>query len=306
VRGDHSIAELRAMLGGKPAEKEAAPAEKSESAPDSGTDDKTAGKPARGEDGKFQKTSKEDGEESKDDKPAGEDGPQKRINKAVKAQREAERKAEQLQREIEELKKGGTKPEGKKETKAADPDEPKKPKQEDFDTFEEFIDKLTDYKADLRDYHREKKEREKKQAEAQESFKKTWEKKKDTAREKFDDFDEVMETAGDTPISRVMHSIINESEIGPQLGYYLATHPEEAAAIKDMTPYAATKAMAKIEDKLTDSKPAEDKKQAKKELPKPPRNVGGNATPKEPKLDDKDIDIGTFKRIARAHLNRQR
>lgn len=296
------------MLGGKTAEtKEAVPAEKSESGPDSGTDDKSAGKPARGEDGKF-KPPKEEGEASKEDKPEGEDGPQKRINKAVKAQREAERKTEQLQREIEELKKG--KPsEGKKDEKpkAADPNEPKKPKQEDFDTFEEFIDKLTDYKADLRDYQRDKKERERKAAEANESFKKTWEKKKDAAREKFDDFDEVMETAGDTPISKVMVQIINESEIGPQLGYYLATHPEEAAAIKDMTPYAATKAMAKIEDKIAEpAKPAEDKKQAKKELPKPPRNVGGNATPKEPKLDDKDTDFATFKRIARAHLNRTR
>lgn len=303
---------MRAMLGGK-SEEAAAPAEKSESAPDSGTDDKAAGKQARGEDGKFSKTSKEDGgDDSKEDKqPAGEDGPQKRINKAVKAQREAERKAEQLQKEIEELKKTGDKKpaEAKKDDKPkADPNEPKKPKQEDFDSYEEYIDKLTDYKADLRDFQREKKEKERKQTEAAQEFTKAWEKKKEAAREKFPDFDEVMEDAGETPISRLMHSIINESEVGPHLGYYLATHPDEAAAIAKMTPYATARAMGKIEDKLSaePETPAADKKPAaKKDLPKPPRNVGGNASPKEQKLDDPDIPFESFKRLAKGHFGRK-
>lgn len=308
VRGDYTIAELRGMIAGGEAKK-AVPAEKSESGPDSGTDDKAGKKAERGEDGKFTKAKDGEGDDKKPE-PEAEDGPQKRINKAVKAQREAERKAEQLAREIEELKKGGDKkPEPKKdETPKADAaKEPKKPEAKDFSSYEEYVEALTDWKVDVRDRERERKEAERKQAEANEAHKKAWAKKVDAAREIHDDYDEVMEEHGDAPISRAMHNAIAESDIGPQLGYYLATHLDEAAEIAKMSPTKAIAAMARIEDKLTAAKPAEtkDTKPAKKELPKPARNVGGGATAKEQKLDDPDLSFAEFRRIAGAHFRRR-
>jgi hypothetical protein len=311
VRGDYSIGELRSMLGGETT-KEAVPAAKAESGPNSGTDDKSAGKAERGDDGKFKSAKEKEGEGEKKPEPEAGDGPQKRINKAVAKQREAERRAEQLARENEELKKGsGKQPEQKKEAPKAEAQDAKKPEAANFTSYEDYVEALTEWKVEQRERAREAKEAERKRAEASESHKKAWEKKVDAVREKHEDYDDVMEEAGSTPISRAMHNAIAESDIGPELAYYLATNTEEAARIAKLNPYQAAKEMGRIEDKLTeapaDKKPAEDKKPKaeKKELPKPARTVGGGATPKEAKLDDPEMPYLEFKRIAGAHLTRR-
>lgn len=324
ARGDYTIAELKQMLTGgdkaAPAADEGKSKDKpdAKSAPDSGTDDK---RQERGADGKFKPGAKdgeqEKGSEADPDKDLPE-GVKKRIGKAVAKQRAAEAKAEQLARENEELKKGGGKTEQpKKEPAKAEEKSSKKPEAGDFKSYEEYVEALTDWKVEQKDAERAKKETERKQAEENKARKSAWDKKIEAARDKHDDYDDVMEESGSTPISRAMHNAIAESEIGPELGYYLAKNPDEAARIAKLNPYQTAKEMGKIEDQLTEAStdkaaadkaaPAEDKKTpVKKELPRPPRNVGGQATPKEPKLDDPNTDFGTFKRVARAHLNRER
>jgi len=64
----------------------------------------------------------------------------------------------------------------------------------------------------------------------------------------------------ETPLTPTMRQAIMESDAGPKLAYYLASHPDEAEAIAASTPLKAVRALMRIEDsfsvKQTTSTPA--------------------------------------------------
>jgi hypothetical protein len=64
------------------------------------------------------------------------------------------------------------------------------------------------------------------------------------------------------PISEVMAEAMHDSDSAPAIAYYLGQHREEAAAIAQMSPAAAGRAIGRIEAKLSVAKP-----------PSPPRTV---------------------------------
>ena len=74
-----------------------------------------------------------------------------------------------------------------------------------------------------------------------------WEQRKDAARAKYDDFDEALDSAVDTPMSPVMAEAMLGSEVGGDLAYHFATHPEEAKKIASMSAYEAGKAISRLE-----------------------------------------------------------
>lgn len=53
------------------------------------------------------------------------------------------------------------------------------------------------------------------------------------------------------PTSPAMLEVIAESEVGPQIGIYLAKHPDESAAIARMSPIAAARHLGRIEAQLS-------------------------------------------------------
>jgi hypothetical protein len=70
------------------------------------------------------------------------------------------------------------------------------------------------------------------------------------------------------PISEPMAEVIRESEVGPQLAYYLGKNRNEAAQIAAMSPIAAARALGRIEAKLAAPAP---KPVAPKAPPPPPK-----------------------------------
>jgi hypothetical protein len=304
VRGDYTIAEMRSMLGGDkapPAADEGDKKPEAKSAPDSGTEKQKAGKLPRAEDGKEP--------ENAEDKELPE-GVQKRIGKALKAQRDAERKNAELQKELEELRKpaqaaGAKKAEQKKEPPKAD----KQPEAGDFTSYDDYVIALTKWGIRQERESSQKADADKKAAEALKARQTVWSEKKDRARTLHPDLDDVLEAMGDTPLSQAVHNAITESDIGPQLAYYLATHTDEAARISKLNPFLAMKEMGRLEDKLAPSTAEKDKPQtpAKKELPKPARAVTGTTTTaREQRLDDPDLPLDEFKRMASSHFRRSR
>ena len=69
-------------------------------------------------------------------------------------------------------------------------------------------------------------------------------------RAKYDDFDEVVKQ-GEMPISKVMLDGIISSEIGPEVSYYLAKHPEERERLRNIQNVnMAIRAFGKLEAKV--------------------------------------------------------
>lgn len=127
------------------------------------------------------------------------------------------------------------------------------PKLDDFDNFDAYIAAKAEYIAD-RKINQTLTEREQRAAEerAQTARLRTvdsWNKRVSTAEAEMPDFRDVIAHA-DAPMTAPMQQAIMESDAGPKLAYYLATHPDEAADIAEMSPVATVRALTRIEDKL--------------------------------------------------------
>jgi hypothetical protein len=140
---------------------------------------------------------------------------------------------------------------------------PDGPKLEDYDTHAEWV------KASIRFEAKAMIEAEKRQQ--------TWEQKASKAREKFEDFDEALETA--PAPSRAVAEVLNESPIGGEVAYHLATHPDEYQRINRMAPVAAALELGRIEARL--APPAQKKAPAPvTKAPRPPSPVTAVSTPR--------------------------
>jgi hypothetical protein len=81
-----------------------------------------------------------------------------------------------------------------------------------------------------------------------------YQEREESARDKYDDFDQVAYNPK-LPITNVMAETIQSSEIGPELAYYLGSNPKDAERISRMTPLSQAKEIGKIEAKLAAEPP---------------------------------------------------
>lgn len=172
---------------------------------------------------------------------------QEELNAIVAKERarEARKAAREAQRQLTETLKTIQQP--KQE------DRPGKPTPEQYKTTEEYVEAVAAWKADeiIQETFskREKEFAEAKAREAQEKVVATYQEREDSAREKYDDFDQV---AYQTPYActPAMAQTIQFSESGPDLAYYLGKNPTEAARIAELPPILAIKELGKIEAKI--------------------------------------------------------
>ena len=105
------------------------------------------------------------------------------------------------------------------------------------------------------------------------------------------DYDEVISEATDVIVPNVAVEAILTSDYGPQLRYYFAKHPEDAAALSGLSIGAAARKVGVIEAKIAQE--IETKKTKTKATPPPPPinppGAGGDSGKFDPnKLSDKD------------------
>jgi hypothetical protein len=198
-----------------------------------------------------------EGEEQVDEVPEVPDDyrskAEKRIGKAVKRQREAEERAARLEGRLEEIEK-------QREEKEL-PGTPPKPKEEDFDNYDDYILALTDWRTDQKKAEwieeAEKRILEREEGTSQESFNE----KMREASERYDNFDDVVSDPA-APINTLMADIIRSSDMPGDVAYYLCTHRQEATAIYHMRDAGKIgRELGKIEAKIL---------AAQGEKPKPP------------------------------------
>lgn len=195
----------------------------------------------------------DDDDDGDDDEDQAEDGKPKRKRGGF------QKKIARLEDEKEYWRKKALEGSEKPAQKADDQKKPEKrddarPDPKDFDDYDAYNEALTDWKVDQKLKERdEKRQTETKVSEfkqSQEQKRQRYEEGMEAARELYDDFDEVIESY-DRPLTIGMMQALVDSEIGPQVAYYLAKHPKEAQRIEKMTSLVEiNKAIGKIEAKV--------------------------------------------------------
>lgn len=157
-----------------------------------------------------------------------------------------------------------------------------KPRPENFDSHEEYVEALTDWKIESRESQRKQQVEAERQREQTTKAQQTFKEKYQAAAKAHTDFEEMFaEYAEDTPTSPTMTQAVMESEHGSELMYYFLKNQNEAARIAGLTPIAAAREIGKIEAKF-ESKP--ETKKTVTNAPKPPSPVKAAAV--SPHVDD--------------------
>lgn len=210
-------------------------------------------------------------EDKPDDKPKeGEQkpakkSPQERIVELAHKRKEAEAKAEASEQRARDL-------EAKLqalEAKAAPMEATAKPARSQYVSDDDYVEALTDWKADQAIAKRERQQVEARQQAEFSEVVQQWSKRQETVIKAIPDYAEIMANT-EVNIAGHIHAALLESERGPEIGYYLALHPEEATRLNAMKPLAAIKRIASLEADLAaeDDEPAAVPEKKAPELPK--------------------------------------
>lgn len=200
-------------------------------------------------------------------------GFQRRVEKLNARIRERDEVLELYKKELEELKAlVKDKPEEKPIVKV----DSNEPKEDDYDTYESYINARVQYEA--RRIIQQEKESERKlsaKQEQQKVYESHWERVQAFA-DKTPDYNEVFADAGDVQLSVALESEIVNSENGPELLYNLAKDPERLEKLSRMAPVAMARELGRLEAELL--KPKTETKVVKTKAPPPPRPISASGT----------------------------
>jgi signal recognition particle GTPase len=138
----------------------------------------------------------------------------------------------------------------------------------------------------------------KQQAEIMEAYADSEEK----VRDKYDDYDQVARNPN-VPITEVMAEAIYESDVGPEVAYYLGSNVKEAARISKLSPFMQAKEIGKIEAKLASNPPV--KKTSNAPAPISPVTARSSGSPSHDTTDPRSIKSMTTSQWIEAERARQ-
>lgn len=227
----------------------------------------------------------EDEEKDKDEdrKPKKKGGWQRRVDKLTRELNERSKELENWRQAALGSKATPDKPEsngGKKETPVAAKPDPDAPKIENFSEYADYLEALTEYRVEQRFKAQEQKAQKAEIEKVAKQVEETWKTRLEAASKRYDDFEEIKKT--DLPLTLTARQIVMDSEVGPDMVYWMAKNPEKAIKIMESPPIIQAKELGKLEDKLLEKiKPGDKGKGGEKPpvsaAPKPITNgVGGN------------------------------
>ena len=206
--------------------------------------------------------SKDDDEEHRVPK-----GVQKRIDRLTQEKYRLRAELEMLRR--------GQQPQQQQEQRQVE--QQAAPKLEQYQSIEEYLDALADFKAaqkaDKVFKEREAAERQSRQQSEQAKLHEGFTKQTEDARAVYDDFDEVVDNP-DLPISQAMAEAIMRSTNGADVAYYLGKNPEQAARLASLDPFSAAVEIGRIAATVVRPQPRK-----ASNAPPPIQPVGTRATP---------------------------
>jgi hypothetical protein len=242
-------------------------------------------------------------DESQDQEPKKKNGFKKRIDKLRKRESEARKELEYWK---QQALKGNQAPQKSEEPKPKEvvqaKDETGRPDANSFETHEEYLDALTDWKLEQREKALEAKKREDSaKSEHQKQVESFQSKVKDFAKSKAD-FDDVISDVDDVPLSVAVHDLIIQSENGPELMYELAKNREEFERINKLSPLTAAREIGKLEARLTKEASQEKVETKITKAPKPLATVGSKSSGIKKSIYDPDLSQAEYERLRSAQL----
>lgn len=216
---------------------------------------------------------------------------QQRIDEITRARHEAEREAAYWR---ERAMAGGS--DGKAQSNPSAQQAPAKPTPDQYQDYAEYVEALTEWKADqkvreamsARDADRAKEAEQK----VQQTRTQAWVERQTAARAAMPDYDEVVGLS-DIPIAPHVAETILDSEQGPALAYHLAKNPELAQRINSLPPLAAAREIGRLESSL--GKPAAQTAASAKPVsnaPDPIKPIGAGRTNS---TDPKNMSMDQYK-----------
>ncbi len=252
-------------------------------------------------------------EQSDQAKPA-KSGFQKRIDKLTREKHERDGQIQQLNERLAKLEKGekaapAAEAKDEKEATAEVADDPE-PTEEQFADYRQFVKAQARWEArqEFRDQLTkiEAKEAEKVALEQQQAEVKEFKGRLEEARERYDDFDEVIGRRN-IQVPQVVVDTIPGLENGPDVMYYLAQHPDVCEKLMEMKPHRAVAEIGKIAAALEPKEDDEPSSTARgvSKAPAPIRPIGGSATKSSVQADQ--LPYQEFKKLRNAQIkNRYR
>lgn len=196
-----------------------------------------------------------------------------------KAERKSQREIQALRAEFEALKAPPVKevPQGK-------------PTLDQFESYDDFTEALTDWKIEQREASREQKAKEEANNKQRSDIQKSFADKADKFRAETPDYDDVISDIADVELSEATAMSVLESDLAAQLTYYFGKNPDELERINNLSPFATAREIGKLEAKLS----SEPKKQIKQsDAPDPIKPLGASkatVTPDVTKMTDAEWD----------------
>lgn len=219
-----------------------------------------------------------------------------KVKRLAEKLTEAERDRDEWRRKAES---GGREERPKPQVKQADPSAypVPEPNYEDFPDPKDFVKATVKHDADRREWEKEQA----KQAESFREIQHAHKERVEDARDKYEDFDEVMENQNvnfrDKQSQSAFDTAIREDEDGPEILYYLAKHPDIAEnAFAELSPAQVIAKVGRIAASLEKVNSPEPQKAA----PRLINPVGGGS--KQPDVADKreDMPHSEWKKLRKA------
>lgn len=217
---------------------------------------------------------------------------QRRIDEVTKARREAEARADRLERMVDRLtqQRGQPPPEPLPAQLPAETIQPTRPRptREQFDFDEDkYVEAVADWKYEQREAQMAHKARQQEQQKTVQTFQQEFETRKANIRkegaEKYPDFNEAIDSVPGEIFNEETAFIISMvTEAPPDVAYHLAKNPAEAERIAKLPPLVKAYELGKLQSSISNRQPRTPKAP-------PPINPVGGKEPARVKEDDLPI-----------------
>lgn len=237
--------------------------------PQSEGKDKTPAEASEAADDEQTAPDETDADKTEDDEKPKKDGIQRRIDKLTKQKHEMARELEYWRKEA--LNKQAQTVESDDEpAQKQSATQDGKPDPNNFESHEEYVEALSEWKVEKKLAEREQKTREAELKNQYEKAKQDFKGRLDSYSEKHDDFMELVESVDDIPMSITVQDTILESEVGPELMHELAKDRENYIRICRLPATSAARELGKIEAKILSAKESAGAKTEKQTTKAPP------------------------------------
>lgn len=242
----------------------------------------------------------EDDEEIKDElkedqKPKKRSGFQRRIDKFQK-------KITEKDQEIEHWKKaamsGAGKPQDQAQAENVKQNKTEatgKPDPASFDSHQDYVEALTDWKIDDREKTKEIKTKETQLKSEYQGKISTFQSKVADFSKSTADFNDVISDVDDIPLSHTVQDAILTSDLGPQLMYELSKNREEYMRINSMSPTAAAREIGKIEARLSQNLESNKPREARITKTPPPIDPVGSKSSGKTFKSPEEMSLAEYK-----------